>query len=171
MSVPDYIRSLRDALGAQHLLWIPGVNAVVVDNRGHVLLQRRREDREWGVLAGILDPGEEPAEGIVREVREETGLHVTPEAITSITVSPPITHANGDRAQYLEICFRCRVLDGSARVNDDESIEIAWFDPDALPPLGDRCRLRIGHALARRNAWFRESAGSSADSGEALALP
>lgn len=87
------------------------------------------------VPSGILEPGEEPALGIVRKGREETGVRVQPEAITSVTVSPPVTHGNGDRAQYLEVCFRCRPVSGTAHVNDDESLEVDWFSTDALPPL------------------------------------
>lgn len=155
MAIPEFIRELRSAVGSEQLLWIPGVNAVVVDESGRVLLQRRADDGAWSVLSGILDPGEEPAAGIVREVWEETGVQVVPEAITSVTVSPPITHGNGDRAQYLEVCFRCRPVGGEARVNDDESLEVKWFHPDALPPMGDRCLLRIKHALEERDqAWF-----------------
>ncbi|MGW0771873.1 NUDIX hydrolase [Streptomyces sp. NPDC002676] len=154
MAIPEHIRELRAAVGSQHLLWIPGVNAVVIDDADRVLLQRRKEDGLWSVLSGILDPGEEPAAGIVREVWEETGVQVMPEAITSVTVSPPVTHANGDRAQYLEVCFRCRPVGGKARVNDDESLEVDWFPLDALPPLGERCRLRIKRAQEQDGAWF-----------------
>ncbi|MFI2645922.1 NUDIX hydrolase [Streptomyces sp. NPDC018610] len=154
MAIPDHIRQLRRLVGPETLLWIPGVNAVVVDESDRVLLHRRSEDRAWSVLSGILDPGEEPAAGVVREVLEETGVHVLPEAVTSVTVSPPVTHANGDRAQYLEICFRCRPLSGQARVNDDESIDVAWFAADELPALEERSLLRIRHALDRSQAWF-----------------
>ncbi|MGW2410525.1 NUDIX domain-containing protein [Streptomyces sp. NPDC001739] len=56
-----------EAVGTQHLLWIPGVNAIVVDEADRVLLQRRTEDGAWSVLSGILARGEEPAAGVVRE--------------------------------------------------------------------------------------------------------
>ena len=154
MAIPEHIRELRAAVGSEHLLWIPGVNAVVVDEADRVLLQRRAEDGAWSVLSGILDPGEEPAKGVVREVWEETGVQVVPQAITSVTVSPPVTHGNGDRAQYLEVCFRCRPVGGEARVNDDESLEVGWFPLGALPPLDDRCRLRIEHAVKQSGTSF-----------------
>jgi ADP-ribose pyrophosphatase YjhB (NUDIX family) len=154
MAIPDFVQELRKAVGPSHPLWLPGVNAVVVDDQDHILLHRRSEDGSWSILSGILDPGEQPAAGAVREVREETGVHVVAEFVSSVTVSPRITHANGDVAQYLEICFRCRPTGGTARVNDDESIEVAWFARDALPPLEPRSLLRIKHALDRSSAWF-----------------
>jgi 8-oxo-dGTP pyrophosphatase MutT (NUDIX family) len=154
MAIPDYVRDLRAAVGSAHLLWIPGVNAVVVDDQERILLHRRSDDGRWSIISGILDPGEQPAAGIVREVLEETAVQVVPEFVSSVTVSPEITHRNGDLAQYLEICFRCRPIGGSARVNDDESLDVAWFARDALPELEPRSLLRIEHALKRSAAWF-----------------
>lgn len=50
-----------------------GVGALVVDD-GRVLLVR--EDEQWYAPGGMLEPGESPEEGAIREVREETGLTV-----------------------------------------------------------------------------------------------
>lgn len=47
-----------------------------------------------------------------------------------------VTYANGDRCQYMDLLFLCRPReDGNAqpRVADDESLEVGWFAPDALP--------------------------------------
>jgi 8-oxo-dGTP pyrophosphatase MutT (NUDIX family) len=139
-------------LGSEHLLWLPGVNAVVRDGRGQVLLNRRSDTGEWSLLSGILEPGEEPAAGVIREVLEETGVRVLPVRLVAVTVSPQITHGNGDHVQYLELLFACR-LDGegeAARVNDDESLEVAWFPPTALPAVRPYVAARIGWALHDR---------------------
>ncbi|WP_406414784.1 NUDIX domain-containing protein (plasmid) [Streptomyces halstedii] len=150
--IPEFVQSLRTSLGGEHLLWLPGVNAVVSDDRGHVLLHRRADTDEWSFLSGILDPGEEPAAGVVREVMEETGVRVRPLRLAAVTVSPQMTHGNGDRAQYLELLFACH-LDGKhqvARVNDDESLEVAWFSPTSLPAVRPYVAERIGWALHDR---------------------
>ena len=57
---------------------------------------------------------------------DETGVVAIPEALTSVTVSQPITYANGDQVQYLELTFRCRAVGGEAHVNDEESLEVRW---------------------------------------------
>ena len=95
-----------------------------------------------------MDPGEQPAETVVREVYEETAVHVVPERVTSVLTQPAVTYPNGDRCEYVDITFRCRAIGGEARVNDDESLAVAWFALDDLPPVADLIRHRIECALA-----------------------
>ncbi|MER6913833.1 NUDIX domain-containing protein [Streptomyces sp. NPDC000594] len=165
---PDFVIRLRERVGSDHLLWLPGVNAVVRDGEGRVLLHRRSDTGEWSLLSGILDPGEEPADAVVREVFEETGVRVVVERLAGVTVSPRVRHPNGDRAQYLELVFACLPAGAgqAARVNDDESVEVGWFDPDGLPPVRDSVRERIALARSgRERAWFTPPGAAAADGG------
>ncbi|MER5779271.1 NUDIX domain-containing protein [Streptomyces sp. NPDC002039] len=148
---------LRKLVGSDCLLWLPGVVAVVRDENRRVLLQRRSAADLWTPLSGILEPGEAPAAGVVREVGEETGLEVVVERLAGVTCSPPVRHGNGHRAQYLEIVFACCPVDPDSlpRVCDDESVEVGWFSLDALPPMSERMREII--ALVEKDetaAWF-----------------
>ncbi|GAA4992562.1 NUDIX domain-containing protein [Kitasatospora paranensis] len=147
MAIPSFLADLRAVVGTRPL-WLSGVAAVVVDDRGRVLLGRRSDNGRWALIGGILDPGEQPAEGLAREVMEETGVTVVPELLTSVSVSSLLHYPNGDRAQYLDLTFRCRPVAGEARVNDDESLEVGWFAPDALPDLDDYALRRLKTALA-----------------------
>ncbi|HSF02618.1 MAG TPA: NUDIX domain-containing protein, partial [Solirubrobacterales bacterium] len=143
-----YQRDLRAKIG-HTLLLQPGVAAVIVNAAGQVLLQRRSDDGEWGLPAGGLEPGEEPAEALVREVREETALEVVPERIVGVYGGPDffVRYPNGDEAAILSITFACRPLAGEPRVNDDESLEVRYFALDALPVMAQRHRMRIDDAL------------------------
>ena len=153
MATPDYISSLRAHVGHQ-LLWLPSVSAVVLNESGELLLGQRADDSRWSVISGFVEPGEQPATAVVREVLEETNLRVTPERVSSV-LSHPHTYPNGDRCEYLNIGFRCRLVDGVARVNDDESLDVRWFALDRLPPLDEHARLTIEHGLAAETrAWF-----------------
>ena len=68
--------------------------------------------------------------------------------LSGVYAEPAMAYANGDRAQYITICFRCRVVSGEPRVNDDESSEVRWFWPDALPDgLVEKYRRCIVDAL------------------------
>ncbi|MFJ5927155.1 NUDIX hydrolase [Kitasatospora sp. NPDC092948] len=151
MGIPVFLAELREIVGHRPL-WMSGVAVVPVDDEGRVLLGRRADNGRWSLVGGIIDPGEQPADAAVRECLEETGVTVRPELLVSVSVSPEIDYPNGDRAQYLELTFRCRPVAGEARVNDDESLEVGWFHPDALPELDASTRERIKLALAGNSA-------------------
>lgn len=154
MPTPEFIQRLRRRIGHE-LLWLPGIHAVVVDDAGAILLNRRSDTRRWAVLAGILEPGEEAADGAVREVQEETGVRVRAQRVVSVGTSHVVHYPNGDRAQYVDITFLCRYVSGLARVNDEESLQVAWFEPTALPELAGEDTRRIDRALGTRaEAWF-----------------
>ncbi|MBC2900295.1 NUDIX hydrolase [Streptomyces cupreus] len=153
MATPDFIRTIRAAAGNQ-LLWMPGVSAVVFDDEGRVLLGQRADNHKWAVISGIPDPGEQPAACAVREVYEETGVHCVPERIVLVKSGKEVTFDNGDICQFMDVCIRCRAVGGEARVNDDESIEVGWFEVDALPPLSEYQLFRIKQALSDEPTWF-----------------
>ena len=105
-----------------------------------------------------MEPGEEPAETLVREIREETALEVVPERIVGVYSGPEfvVRYQNGDEAAILSITFACRPVAGEPRVNDDESLEIRYFAPDALPAMPPRHQMRITDALRNEpRARFR----------------
>ncbi|GAB2847678.1 NUDIX domain-containing protein [Streptomyces deserti] len=153
MATPDFIRTLRASAGHQ-LLWLPGVTAIVFDDEDRVLLNRRSDTGRWSVIGGIPDPGEQPAVCAVREVEEETGVRCVAERVVLVQALEPVTYANGDTCQYMDITIRCRAVGGQARVNDDESLEVGWFAVDALPELNEHGLFRIKQALSDAPTWF-----------------
>ncbi|MGI5214082.1 NUDIX hydrolase [Plantactinospora sp. CA-290183] len=154
MAIPDYVLGLRKLVG-HDLLWLPSVSAVVLNDAGELLLGQRADDGRWSVISGFVEPGEQPAQALVREVFEETGVRVEPERMSSV-LAHPHTYPNGDRCQFLNIGFRCRLLGGVARVNDDESTAVGWFPLDGLPEVDEHCRVTVEHALAPAGTgtWF-----------------
>lgn len=154
MPISPYIKSLRDVVGHRRLL-LPGVTAVVFDHAGRLLLGQRSDNGRWALVAGVMDPGEQPAEAVVREVYEETAVHVVPERVSSVLTQPPNTYPNGDQTEFVDITFRCRAVGGEARVNDDESLAVGWFTLADLPPISEPARQRIEWALLPgAEAWF-----------------
>ena len=163
MPIPDFVAQLRSRVGTD-LLWMPGVTAVVVHDDGRLLLGQRTDNGLWAVVSGILEPGEQPAHAAVREVLEETGIVAVVEGLASVSSdTDTVVYGNGDRTQYLDLTFLCRAVGGQARVSDDESTAVGWFELGALPePMASSSRERIAHALAYRatptnGTWFDRS--------------
>ncbi len=147
MPTPDFVLALRRRIGHDPL-WLPGVGGVVFNGEGHVLLGQRADNGRWTIITGMVEPGEEPAVALTREVEEETGIVVEVEYLLDAGVVGPITFPNGDVCTFLTLDFRCRQVGGTARVNDDESLDVRWFPLDALPALNERHRalvLGAGH--------------------------
>lgn len=159
MATPEFIVSLREKIGHEHL-WLPGVTAIVVRDVPdgapiwavpEVLLVQRADDGQWTPVTGIVDPGEEPHDAAVREVAEETGVAAVVEALLGVGAVGPVTYPNGDETSYVDTAFRLSVVAGSdePRVNDEESVDVGWFPISQLPPMKPRFRLVIADAVAQ----------------------
>ncbi|AEV85199.1 NUDIX hydrolase [Actinoplanes sp. SE50] len=134
MPIPAFVLALRAKLGHDPLP-LNGVIAVVLDENNRILLVRRSDTGEWALTTGCLEPGEQPADGALREVFEETGVRARVERLLSVEALDLSVAPNGDQIYWLAIGLLCRSVEGDARVNDDESVEVGWFDPDSVPPL------------------------------------
>ncbi|MBK9124627.1 MAG: NUDIX hydrolase [Chloroflexi bacterium] len=157
MPIPEYVRTMRARIG-HDLLVMVGAAAVIRNDAGEVLLQLRRDNGRWGLPGGAVDPGEDPAAAVIREVLEETGLVVVPERIVGVYGGPELIfrYPNGDEIALTSITFACRVSGGALGIGDDESLDLRWFAPDALPDsVLPMHRERIHHAVTRDTPYFR----------------
>jgi 8-oxo-dGTP pyrophosphatase MutT (NUDIX family) len=148
--IPEFVVALREKIG-HDLLWTPGVTAVVVRD-GHLLMVQRSDNQAWTPVTGVLDPGEEPAVGALREVLEETGVTARVERLASVSADNWITHVNGDQAVYLDLTFVCSWVSGEPYAADDESLDARWVPLDALPPMRPQLEARVAAALSEEVA-------------------
>ncbi len=151
MATPRFVLDLREKIGHDPL-WLPGAKGVVLrtgEAGPEVLLVRRADNGRWTVPAGILEPGEEPAIGIAREVWEETGVVARPIRLVGVQTTARNTYPNGDQVQYLDVVVALEPESGDARVNDDESTAVAWRPVDRLDDLPPLHRRAVEWALAQ----------------------
>ena len=140
----SYLSDLR-AVWGQRPLPAVGVSVLLQDETGRVLLQRRGDDGQWGVLGGGLEPGEDFLGAAHRELHEETGLRcpdLRPLPLSEGLVSGPEfwhRYPNGDEVYLVGLRTEGTVPAASladARPDDSgETLELRWFALDGLPPL------------------------------------
>ena len=135
MAISDYLKDLRGRIG-HRLLMVPSVAAMIFNHEGRILLQRTNEG--WSLPAGAINPGETPAQAVIREVREQTGLQVRPQRVVGVFGGSDgfrFTYSNGDQVEYLCVLFECGVMGGEPGGSDDETVELHFFPVDQMPQL------------------------------------
>jgi ADP-ribose pyrophosphatase YjhB (NUDIX family) len=114
-----------------------GVGAVVV-HEGRVLLVRRGSEPlkgHWTLPGGLLELGESVVGGVMREVREETGLLVEPvelvELVDRIHRERIVREAGREAARvryhYVIADYLCRVTGGELRAASDADA-VRWVE-------------------------------------------
>jgi 8-oxo-dGTP diphosphatase len=115
-----------------------GVGAVVVDEQGRVLLVKRATEPmkgRWSLPGGLLELGESLVDGVRREVAEETGLNVRPEAIVEVVdriYLEDVPYNTNERPRvryhYVIVDFWCTVIDqeAGAALAASDAEEIRW---------------------------------------------
>lgn len=155
MAISEYVRQLRSKVGTSILL-MPSAMALVLDDRRRVLLVQHATRGIWGAPGGAVDPGETPADCVVRETWEETGLYVRPLRVAGVYGGDKyrVRYSNGDEVEYVMTVFECGVLSGTLRPDGDETLAVRFFAVSELEsePLTPWLRSVLHDALERREA-------------------
>ncbi|HEV3252826.1 MAG TPA: NUDIX hydrolase [Candidatus Acidoferrales bacterium] len=112
---------------------VVGVGGVVIRD-GRALLIRRGSpplEGQWSIPGGTLELGETIAEGVRRELREETGLEV--HVLDLIEVFDRIFPDGEGRPQYhfVIIDYLCESAVGTPRAGSDVT-DVAWAGEEEL---------------------------------------
>ena len=117
-----------------------GAFAVIFDDGAKVLVSRRVDSGWFNLPGGGVEPDESVPEGLIREVREETGLDVEVGRLVGVYSKP--------QKHELVLVFRARVTGGSLTPSDEADYH-AWVSPVELDQvkLLPKHRERIDDAL------------------------
>lgn len=112
---------------------------VIVDGDRILLAHWNQNGRSgWTLPGGGIDPGEHPADAVLREIAEETGYVAEVGALVGIDSKVVAAEhrfvADAGPLHALRIVYRARVIGGEL-VNELEGTtdEAAWFPLDAIP--------------------------------------
>jgi mutator protein MutT len=118
---------------------IPCVGALVHDDTGRLLVVRRAHEPaagHWSVPGGRVEPGESDEQAVVREVLEETGLHV----VVGLRVGT-VQRAGPDATIFDIRDYACALSVTTTPVAGDDAAEVRWV---ARPELRE---LRLADGL------------------------
>ncbi|MFJ3976726.1 NUDIX domain-containing protein [Streptomyces sp. NPDC090021] len=136
---------------------VVAASAVVTDDQGRILLQRRRDNDLWALPGGGMDLTESLPGTAVREVKEETGLDVEITGLVGTYTDPKhiIEYSDGEVRRQFNVCFTARITGGTPAISD-ESTELRFVEPAELGtlPMHHTQRLRVQHFLERRPAPY-----------------
>lgn len=131
-------------------------DAAVIDNKGQILLIQRTDNGKWAMPGGALEVGETPAEGVVRETLEETGVHC--QAVSLIGVFDSRFCGSTSRHHLYHLMFLCQPLSHreiESPSHAHEVLDVGWFPEDGLPEDIDPGHVsRIPEAF---RAWHGDS--------------
>jgi ADP-ribose pyrophosphatase YjhB (NUDIX family) len=124
--------------------------AAVIDANGRILLIKRADNRKWAMPGGALAVDETPAEGVIREVQEETGLKCKPISLVGIFDSR-ITGSETPHHLY-QLLILCETSGSTKPVKTAyhgiEVLDVRWFDEENLPE-----NIGLGHILPIKEAY------------------
>ena len=121
---------------------VVGVGGVVIENGRALLIRRGSEPLlgQWSIPGGTLELGESLENGVIRELKEETGLTVR--IVEMIEVFDRIYEDDADAAQkkgpryhYVIIDYLCERLDGEAKAGSDVT-DVAFAAEDEFVKYG-----------------------------------
>jgi len=101
---------------------------------GKILLVKEASDGLWTLPGGWADVNESPSQCVVREVWEESGFEVKATKLAAVYDRGCHPHQPPFAFHVYKMFFLCQITGGAAQTSL-ETLEIAFFAPDALPAL------------------------------------
>jgi ADP-ribose pyrophosphatase YjhB (NUDIX family) len=158
MALSPYVRDLRAALGHRRVL-LASVAGIVRDSNWALLLVQTADSGVWTTPGGVIEMDETPADAVVREVWEETGLLVRPTRVIAVYGGPDfvVRYPNGDESQYISAFFECERVSGELRADGDETTAARfWSHAEAVElPVSPWLTRMLPRLFDRSNdTWF-----------------
>ncbi len=106
------------------------IGAAVGNEANELLMVKRADSGRWLYPTGWADVGYSPAEVVVKEVHEETGIEC--EVLRPISILDGLRRGF-TRIPLVSLVFHCRAVGGELHPHPLECSEVGFFAQDALP--------------------------------------
>lgn len=155
MGISNYYKNLREKIGDE-LIFMPCVAGIIRNEKGNILFGRKHNEQNWGLIAGAIEIGETPAQAMIREALEETGLDIEPIRIIGVYGGKEqrLTYKNGHQVEYVTIVFECTIKDGQLDPDNEEMKELKFFSEDQIPPIANTFQDYIFSSKQEERAHF-----------------
>lgn len=130
----SYIKNIRNKVGHDELI-LNYAGCIILDDKNRLLLQKRLDCEKWGFLGGMVELGESVEEAAIREIKEESGLDVKINSLFGVYSKYFEKYANGDKVQAIVHVFKAQVVGGELISQNDETLELKYFELIDVPPL------------------------------------
>ncbi len=127
-----------------------GTNAAIFNERGEILLMERVDGSGWCLPAGFVEPNESPADGILREVREETGLEVEIKQLVGVFTRKP--SAKMGPHTVVSVVHLCEIIGGELKISHEGHALQYW----AMDDMKNWHASHEIHARAAYKMWASE---------------
>jgi 8-oxo-dGTP diphosphatase len=136
---PLWMQRIASVILRQHFQ--VAVGAMIFNEQGQLLLCRHtyRRLHPWGLPGGGLHFGEDPLDGIKREVLEETGMTVKDARLLLVD--------NSREIHLFTLTYLCSGVSGTFVKNEEVSY-ISYFDVDKLPDFFPEHQATIDKCLS-----------------------
>lgn len=130
----SYIKDIRKYVGHNPII-TAGVEMLVFNNEGKVLMQLRMDFNQWGFPGGSMELGESFEDVARRELKEETNLEVDDLKLLEVLSGKDTyrEYPNGDKLYDITAIYVIKKYHGDLKINDNESRKLEWFRIDNLP--------------------------------------
>ena len=133
---PVFTRLCMGELNHKFVLLQDGAVAIIENEKGEILLQKRSDNDLWGIPGGCQELGESFEETIIREIKEETNLDIEAKDLKLIDIvsgkSRMRKYPNGDVVINNTPLYYINKYSGNLKC-DEESKEMKFFDINNLP--------------------------------------
>ena len=112
-----------------------GAAVLVVDSKGNLLLQLRKDNGHWGLPGGSLEVMESLEDTAYREFLEETGLSAQTLDFFELFSGMEFhyIYPHGDEVYNVIAAFVCRAYEGELTAQSEEVSALRFFPLNALP--------------------------------------